>query len=355
MSRILVYRLGSLGDTCVALPALKLVRRYWPAAKITLLTNLPVSTKAAPAPALLDGMGLVEDCLAYPVGTRNPVTLTRLAWTLRRRRFEAVVNLAAWRGASSLRRDARFFQVCGIKRMVGFQLAETGDLRVDATGQTEPEAERLLRRVSQLGQANLRERRWYDLELKPGEQERADALLREVGVAGEFLAFGLGTKVAAKDWEAERWTQLVAGLASRFPRLGAVAVGAQDERQRADECFGRWTGPRANFCGALAPRASAAVLARAELLVGHDSGPMHLAAAVGTPCVAIFSARNLPRQWFPLGEGHEVFYRRVACVGCGLDECVVEKKRCIRSITVDEVLAAVAGKLGTARKSLAFP
>jgi len=57
--------------------------------------------------------------------------------------------------------------------------------------------------------------------------------------------------------------------------------------------------------------------------------------------VAIFAARNPPGQWFPLGEGHDVFYRRVECMGCGLDECIVEKKRCILGITVDEVFAAV--------------
>jgi ADP-heptose:LPS heptosyltransferase len=72
---------------------------------------------------------------------------------------------------------------------------------------------------------------------------------------------------------------------------------------------------------------------------------MHLAAAVGTPCVAIFAARSLPGQWFPLGEGHEVLYRRVECMGCGLDECIAERKRCIRGITVDEVAAAVTRQI----------
>lgn len=83
------------------------------------------------------------------------------------------------------------------------------------------------------------------------------------------------------------------------------------------------------------------MLARAFLFIGHDSGPMHLAAAVGTPCVAIFSGRSLPGRWFPLGEGHEVLYRRVECAGCELDECIVEQKRCIRGISVDQMVAAV--------------
>jgi ADP-heptose:LPS heptosyltransferase len=102
-----------------------------------------------------------------------------------------------------------------------------------------------------------------------------------------------------------------------------------------------WRGPKLNLCGVLSARVSAAVLARASVFIGHDSGPMHLAAVVGTPCVAIFSARELPGKWFPLGRNHEVLFRNVECAGCGLEECVTEQKRCIRGITVEEVNAAV--------------
>jgi ADP-heptose:LPS heptosyltransferase len=68
---------------------------------------------------------------------------------------------------------------------------------------------------------------------------------------------------------------------------------------------------------------------------------MHLASAVGTPCVAIFSARNLPGQWFPARRGHRVIYHKTDCFGCMLETCVAERKRCILSITVDEVFDVV--------------
>jgi heptosyltransferase III len=339
--RILVYRLGSLGDTCVALPALRIVRQSFPQARIVLLTNIPVNLKAAPAVSVLADMGLVDDYLAYPVGTRNPVTLGRLALRLRRGRFEAVVNLTAWRGVSALRRDAFFFRLCGIRHQIGFEANKDGGSRVDGMGRREPEAERLLRRVAELGCADLSERRWYDLDLKSGENQQAESVLRSAGIESPFLAFSVGTKVPVNDWEQERWVQLFAILGGRHDRLGCVAIGAKDEIGRAEDCLKAWRGPKLNLCGQLAPRASAAVLARATAFIGHDSGPMHLAAAVGTPCVAIFSARNLPGQWFPLGEGHEVLYRRVECAGCGLEECSIEQKRCIRGISVDEVAAVV--------------
>ena len=66
-------------------------------------------------------------------------------------------------------------------------------------------------------------------------------------------------------------------------------------------------------------------------------GPMHLSAAVGTPCVAIYSARNFLRQWTPRGDFNKILYHKTDCAGCGLELCIEQKKKCILSITVDEV------------------
>jgi ADP-heptose:LPS heptosyltransferase len=343
--RILIYRLGSLGDNCVALPSYRVVRRHFPQARITMLTNLPVNIKAAPAPALLAGTGLVDDYLAYPVGTRSPWKLAALAWRLRRRGFEAVVNLAAWRGARALQRDARFFRVCGLRRLVGFDSNLGHELRTDETGDSEHEAVRLLRRVATLGRADLADRRWYDLYLTANELHCGTAILNAGWVTGAYLAFSVGTKATAKDWGRENWRELIRRLRPAHGNLGCVFIGSPDEAERSRECMEDWSGPTLNLSGRTSPRGSAAILAGAQVFVGHDSGPMHLAAAVGTPCVAIFAARSLPGQWFPLGEGHEVLYRRVECMGCGLDECIAERKRCIRGITVDEVAAAVTRQI----------
>ncbi len=72
---ILIYRLGSLGDTVVALPALKLVARAFPDAERWMLTNFSTSAKAAPMAAVLAGMGLVHGYIEYPIGMRSPRAL----------------------------------------------------------------------------------------------------------------------------------------------------------------------------------------------------------------------------------------------------------------------------------------
>jgi ADP-heptose:LPS heptosyltransferase len=343
--QVLVYRLGSLGDTCIALPALRVVRWAFPQARITLLTNLPVNFKAAPAPALLEGLGIVDDYLAYPVGTRNLITLARLGWRLRRRSFGAVVNLTAWRGAGPLQRDARFFRLCRIRKQVGFDPNGGHELRSLANGETEREAARLLRRVVTLGQAELHDRRWFDLDLTAVELADAHERLAGTHFTGDYIVLSIGTKISVNDWGHENWRLLVKALGRTGRKLGCVFIGSADEAARAEESLQSWSGPRLNLCGHLAPRTSAAILSGALVFVGHDSGPMHLAAAVGTRCVAIFSARNPPGQWFPLGTGHQVLYRRVSCAACGLDNCTTEQKRCIRGITVDEVVAAVTQQI----------
>jgi ADP-heptose:LPS heptosyltransferase len=67
---------------------------------------------------------------------------------------------------------------------------------------------------------------------------------------------------------------------------------------------------------------------------------MHLAACAGVPCVIAFSARGLPGVWYPFGQQHRILYHRVSCAGCNLETCIAEARRCLTSITVDEMTAA---------------
>ena len=70
--RVVIYRLGSLGDTVVALPCFHKVAKAFPDAERIVLTNVPVSSNAAPVETILGGSGLIHATLAYPIGTRSP-------------------------------------------------------------------------------------------------------------------------------------------------------------------------------------------------------------------------------------------------------------------------------------------
>jgi heptosyltransferase-3 len=96
-----------------------------------------------------------------------------------------------------------------------------------------------------------------------------------------------------------------------------------------------------NLCGRLTPRETAAVMAHAAVFLGPDSGPMHLAASVGTACVIAFSSRGQKGVWYPAGKQHEVIYHGPECAGCELETCIVEQRKCLTSIAVDEMERAV--------------
>jgi ADP-heptose:LPS heptosyltransferase len=350
VERVLIYRLGSLGDTVVALPSLHLVARAFPNAERRMLTNVPVNAKAPAAAAVLDGSGLVQGYFKYGVGTRSPGELARLWWQLVQWRPQILVYLAASRGLEAAERDARFFRLCGLRRQIGVPLtaAMQNNLWVEADGALEPEASRLARNLAVLGDGRLDDPASWELRLSAAEIATArEALLAVEGMP--VIAVSVGTKVQSKDWGAKNWRALLGALAAECPGYALAMCGAAEDSAASEAVAEGWRVGRApvvNLCGRLTPRESAAVLARAKVFIGHDSGPMHLAAAAQTPCVAIFAARNKPRVWFPYGEQHRVVYHQVDCWGCGLETCVVEKKKCVASITVAEVMAEVREVLG---------
>jgi hypothetical protein len=106
--RVLVYRLGSLGDTLIALPSFHLIARAFPAAERRLLTNLPVAAKAPPAAAVLEHTGLIHGYMRYTTGTRSIRELLRLAAAIRRFRPNVLVYLTGARGLDAARRDSKF-------------------------------------------------------------------------------------------------------------------------------------------------------------------------------------------------------------------------------------------------------
>lgn len=366
--RVLIYRLGSLGDMLIALPSFHLIARVFPEAERRLLTNTPVHSKAPAAAAVLEGTGLVQGYLPYTVGTRSPRELLGLWWRILRFRPQVVVYLAAARGVAAAQRDLRFFRMCGVRKVIGAPLTEAmqanyGDLEPGTpeaktrlfNADLEPEAARLARNLAALGEADLREPASWSLHLTEAEQQRAAEAIGAEALATTPVAVSVGTKVQAKDWGRDNWQALLTRLAAAVPGRALLLLGAPEESEASAFASAHWGetggGPVVNLCGRLTPRESAAAIACAGLFLGHDSGPMHLAAAVGTPLVAVFAARNIPRQWFPFGSVYEVAYHRVECWGCGLETCVEQKKKCITSITVDEVFGKVQAVLQRTQRS----
>jgi heptosyltransferase-3 len=355
IQRILVYRTGSLGDSIMTLPCFHKIRSDFPQAYIILLTNKPGVTKAAPLEAILGSGYFFDEVINYPLGVRNPMELLRLLFTIRSKKIDLMINLTTTRltKASALR-DLWFFRATGIKKLVGFPSAEENvEVRIDPeTGEQEWEAKRLARRLKSFGVVPLDADASWDLRFTGDELEEADKILQTF-TTRRIIAICAGTKMQSKDWGRDNWLQLVSKLRAMLPGWVLVMIGAPDEVEIADNCLLAWGGDGINLCGKTSPRISGAVLKYAQVYVGHDSGPMHLAGCVSTPCVAVFSSRNLPRQWFPRGNNNKIIYHRVDCAGCRLEVCIEQKKKCILSISVDEVQENVMSIINKNQKAIA--
>ncbi len=327
----------------VALPCYHLIARVFPQAERMLLTNFPVHAKAPAAAAVLGGSGLVHGYLRYTAGTRRIGELVRLAWQIRRFGPDLLVYLMPARPLRNVRRDQLFFRAAGIRQIVGLPGAEELKHRFDPQKDLyESEASRLSRSIAALGDTRIQDFESWDLLLTAAEREAAAEALGALG-QGPLIVCGPGTKMQAKDWGQENWRSLLARLAAQYPRHSLALVGAKEEAGIAEYAAQQWTEPKVNLCGRLTPRETAALLMHADLFLGPDSGPMHLAASVGAPCAIAFSAAGLPGVWYPAGPQHQVVYHRTSCRGCKLETCVVEARRCLTSITVAE-MAAAAGR-----------
>jgi ADP-heptose:LPS heptosyltransferase len=319
---LLIYRLGSIGDTVVALPCFHALARAFPQDRRIALTNIPVSGATSSLADVLGGSGLIHGELAYPVGTRSPLALLRLRRDIRATGADRVIYLMPERSPSALRRDLLFLKACGLDDAIGASPQTLRLRRLDErTGEVERECARLARSLAKLGPIDLDAPASWDLMLTPSERESARKLLPD----GLFLAINMGGKLARNDWGADKWTALLQTLSRLHPALGLVIVGGAGDRERAECARLAWSGSTLNLCGELSVRETAAALERAALFIGHDSGPMHLAAAVRVPLVALFGDNNPPKKWHPIGA------RQI----CLHDMCGV------RRIAIDEALSSV--------------
>lgn len=305
---VLIYRLGSLGDTIVALPIFNAILRRFPDHERIALTNFPISSKAAPLEDILGPGGFIHRAICYPLNTRSPRELWRVRREIRASGAKTLIYIGGGRGVLKAHRDVLFFRACGLRTIIGAPTSKALDKgrQEPDTGQLEHEARRLVHCLPQLGPFDLEDHASWDLRLTKAEQETALRALHPLGGA-PFIAVNMGGKVEEKDWGEGNWIALLRKLSGEIS-ASLVFVGGAEDFERAGRAVAAWAHPSLNLCGNLAPRESAAVVARASLFVGHDSGPLHLAWSAGVRCVCMYGSLNRPRQWHPLGRGHTVFH-----------------------------------------------
>lgn len=343
--RILIFRIGELGDSLIALPAISAVRRQFPRAHIAMLSNLNTQARHVTPDEILP-KGLIDEWLTYPSPESGTNLFDKLALlrTLRTSRYDAVVYLAPRvRSTSAARRDLLFFRLSGIRRALAVDGFESllKNRRNTPLPLVTHEADHLLGRLRRSG-IEVPGSAQFDLALTESEISTASEWIQanvDSPPLFSLVGVGPGSKWPSKVWPEENYARVGQRLFCDGHQAYPIIFGGPADQALGDRLLKAW-GRGANAAGTLSPRQAAAALAFCTLYVGNDTGTMHVAAAVGTRCVSIMSAQDWPGRWSPYGKGHTVLRKHVPCEGCQLKVCEREGLRCLTEISVEEVLNA---------------
>jgi lipopolysaccharide heptosyltransferase I len=353
--RILLVRLSSLGDVLQCLHALADLRASRPAASIHWLVEDRCASVLAGHP-MLDGVlvferrALVHDLRRPWLWPRAALRLAGLRRSLRAIRPTVAVDL------QGNMKGALLTRLSGAPRRIGLA-AGHGTKEMAHRFATEtvalpaPPVHRADRARALLAPLGLRAGSGTAAVAGVADQGPwAGERLREMGIEpGRFAVLHPGTsrRGAAKRWPADRWAELARELRSRHG-LRVLLTTGRGEESIADEV--------SRLSGGAAERAPAdrslaqlgALLSRAALVVGADTGPVHMAALLGVPTVAIYGPKD-PAVYAPRGPRVGVVWKQVWCSPCRLRRC--DDPVCMSTLRLDEVLPAVdavlAGRCAT--------
>lgn len=341
--RILIVKPSSLGDILHALPCLQALRRQEPGAWIAWLVNREYAE-------LLEGHPCLNEVIVFDrqrwgalrhLG-RTAGELPRFVRALRRRRFDLAVDL------QGLLRSALLAWVSGAPERVGLASAREGapwlyTRRVEVPGGLHA-VERNLRVAQALGSEIV----GVTGSLEPTEaaRDQVRSLLGAAGWTGEpIIVLHPIARRQAKQWPLERFAALGRQIAAR-PGIGLVLTGSRADAPRVEALARAMDGRVVNLAGLTTLPELAALFRQARLVIGNDSGPLHLAAAVGTPVVALFGCPD-PARVGPYGAGHTVV-RKPIRNPCSEFQRYCARRPCLNGIEVEEVWAAVGQHLAEA-------
>ncbi len=315
-----------VGDAVLGVPAMKAVRERCPGARITLLVRPWVA-------GLFDHAPFVDDVWIRPrPGATGWIQTAR---EMRERDFDLAILFP-----NSFESALTAF-AGGVPRRAGYATDHRRWLlnhRVEVPDPDAHQSEYYLRLVDAvLGPGDHPS---IDIEASAEERRQAGEVLARHGIdsARGYIVLSAGAAFgSAKRWFEDRFAQAAETLANRLDKA-VVIVGSAAEHDIGERIFELLGGEATNLCGQTSLGELVGLLESSALVLTNDSGPMHVAAALGAPTVAVFGSTdvNVTR---PLGRRTRVVRHAVECSPCMLRECPIDH-RCMEAVTVDEVVAA---------------
>ncbi|MBN1587222.1 MAG: glycosyltransferase family 9 protein [Candidatus Omnitrophica bacterium] len=335
VQRILVIRTDRLGDLLLNIPAVRALRQSYANAYLAMLVQPHLRE-------VVDTNPDVDEVIEYDKNgsERSWGATLAMAWQLRLKRFDMVVilnpskrsNILAWLSGARYR--------VGYDRKWGALLTQRIPDRKYLGDRHEVEYNMELVRRAGAQTEDL------SVRLNPAHSDRRSVreTLEAFGWNPEekIVLVHPGTSSFSKRWPAERYAAVVRQLCET-EGLRVVLVGGGDEFDAIAELHAQCPDEVFNLTGRFGIRQLAALCELAVCLVSNDSGPVHVAAAVGTRTVVIFGRTRpglSPRRWGPWGRGHVVFQHDVGCAVCVPEQCDLGYQ-CLEAVSAEEIAEEV--------------
>lgn len=333
--KILVIKLGAMGDLILAVPSFRMLREKFPEARIALLADRKLAPSVSACPFLDEIIPVDRSKMS------KPAYLFRLAKRLRRDGFDVSVDLQNSKWTHLL----AFF--AGVRERAGFRRGRFGFLlnRCETPPKSpEPPVRNQFRVLSKLGVQQFDDR--LELWTTPRAEQNAAEWFSVLPDGRPAVGFVLGS---SPQWETKRWPlESFRELSSRLIRelnCSIVLLGSKDDVPLAYRFLAEPLEHVLDLTGRTSPKDLIAVAQKLAAVVSGDTAPLHVAAASGTPLVALFGPTD-PKKHMPPAESAAVLSKRLSCQPCYSGRCKnSEKLACLKKISVDEVFEAVKKQL----------
>ena len=354
--RILIVKLSAIGDVVHTLPALTALRRHYPRARITWLVEEAAADLVMGHPDVDEV--LVSQRKTWLKGLKTPRrrqhlrALAGFVTRLRRHRFDMVLDFQFSLKGAVLIALTRARRKIGFGHGLAHQECSYVALNehIPAVSMDIHALDRNLIMLQAIGvECGPIE---YKLPVADVHRKKAMQLLsgfdRDAGAP--FVAINPMAQWESKLWSGKGFAR-VADRLQQEARWPVVFTGGPGDRAYIDNILGQMKTMAPNLAGRTDLLTLAALLQQAKLMITTDTGPMHIAAAMGTPTVALFGP-TAPWRTGPYGRGHQVIQADRPCSPCFKRHCPLSKK-CMQTITADRVMSAV-GRLATRGEGVAI-
>lgn len=326
--RILIWKLSALGDVILSTPSLRAIRKQYPKAHVTLIVGRPAYEVVARCPYLNDI--LIYDAKGKDRGLRGHLRLLR---RLRDRRFDLSVDLQNNRKTHGLAWAAGIPVRVGYDRKLGWLLNR--GVRLPRVVLAPLAHQHYLLRNGGLSVDGDALELWPD----PSDEHAAARLLGVPESSAHRQVVGIhpggSGRWKTKRWDLDRWARLCDALAQREIRV--VVTGGAEERALGEALCALTKTPPQVVIGQTTLMELACLIKRCDLFMAHDSSSLHLAAAMGTPTIALFGPTD-PKRHLPPAFRGAVIKKDLWCSPCYATSCRTITHACMKRITVEEVL-----------------